>query len=45
MEKWLTELAAGKSFDDEMRLQRADGEYRWFLVATVPLRDELENIV
>jgi len=45
MEKWLTELAAGKSFDDEMRLQRADGEYRWFLVRTVPLRDELENIV
>jgi signal transduction histidine kinase len=28
-----------------MRLRRADGEYRWFLVRTVPLRDELQNIV
>jgi two-component system sensor histidine kinase UhpB len=45
MEKWRAELAAGKPFDDEMRLRRADGEYRWFLVRTVPLRDELENIV
>src|SRR5437867_10520786 len=30
---------------DEMRLRRADGEYRWFLVRTVPLRDEQGNIV
>ena len=28
-----------------MRLRRADGEYRWFLVRTVPLRDEQGNIV
>jgi PAS domain S-box-containing protein len=28
-----------------MRLQRADGEYRWFLVLTKPLRDEQGNIV
>src|SRR3981081_41647 len=28
-----------------MRLRRADGEYRWFLVRTVPLRDECRNIV
>jgi PAS domain S-box-containing protein len=26
-------------------LRRADGEYRWFLVRTVPLRDEQGNIV
>jgi PAS domain S-box-containing protein len=38
-------MAAGKSHEDEMRLRRADGEYRWFLVRTVPLRDQRGNIV
>jgi two-component system sensor histidine kinase UhpB len=45
MEKWLTGLAVGESYDDEMRLRSANGEYRWFLVRTVPLRDELGNIL
>ncbi len=45
MEKWLADMAAGEPYEDEMRLRRADGEYRWFLVRTVPLRDELGNIV
>lgn len=45
MEKWRAELAAGESFEDEMRLRHADGEYRWFLVRTVPLRDELGKII
>jgi PAS domain S-box-containing protein len=45
MEKWRAEMAAGEPFEHEMRLRRADGAYRWFLVRTVPLRDELGNIV
>ena len=45
MEKWLAHMAAGESFEDEMRLRQADGEYRWFLIRTVPLRDEQKNIV
>src|SRR6266446_4134872 len=45
MEKWLVDMAAGKPSEDEMRLQRADGEYCWFLVRTAPLRDERGNIV
>jgi two-component system sensor histidine kinase UhpB len=45
MEKWLADMAAGEPSEDEMRLRQADGEYRWFLVRTVPLRDELGNIV
>jgi len=45
MEKWLVDLAAGEPSEDEMRLRRADGEYRWFLVRTVPLRDEQGNLV
>jgi PAS domain S-box-containing protein len=45
MEKWLADLAAGEASEDEMRMRRADGEYRWFLIRTVPLRDQQGNIV
>jgi PAS domain S-box-containing protein len=45
VEKWAVDMAAGEPFEDEMRLRRADGEYRWFLVRTVPLRDESGTIV
>jgi two-component system sensor histidine kinase UhpB len=45
MEKWLPDLAAGRPSEDEMRLRRADGEYRWFLVRTAPLRDESGKII
>jgi PAS domain S-box-containing protein len=45
VEKWLVDVAAGESSEDEMRLRRADGEYRWFLVRTAPLRDKQGNLV
>jgi PAS domain S-box-containing protein len=45
MEKWVADMAAGEASEDEMRLRRADGEYRWFLVRTAPLRDERRNVV
>ncbi len=45
VEKWLGDMAAGEPFERELRLRRADGEYRWFLVRTAPLRDEDGNIV
>ena len=45
MEKWFVVMAAGEPYEGEMRLRRADGEYRWFLIRTVPLRDERRNIV
>jgi PAS domain S-box-containing protein len=38
-------MAQGEGFDDEVRLRRADGEYRWFLVRTAPLHDERGNLV
>jgi len=44
-EKWQASMAAGEAYEDEIRLQRADGQYRWFLVRTEPLRDEQGNIV
>ncbi len=45
MEKWLPDFAAGEASEDEIRLRRSDGEYRWFLVRTAPLRDEQGNVV
>jgi two-component system sensor histidine kinase UhpB len=45
MQKWLANMAAGEQYEGEMRLRRADGEYRWFLVRTVPLRDETGSII
>jgi PAS domain S-box-containing protein len=45
MESWLVNKAAGKTSEEEMRLQGVDGEYRWFLVRTAPLRDEAGSIV
>lgn len=45
MDKWLIDMPAGLPYEDEMRLRRADGEYRWFLIRTVPLRDQQGNIV
>src|SRR5258706_3727722 len=45
MEKWLADMAAGRAHENEMRLRRADGEYRSFLVRSLPLRDEQGNIV
>src|SRR5260370_22478973 len=45
IKKWLKDMASRQPSDDEMRLRRADGEYRWFLVRTAPLRDEQGNLV
>jgi len=45
IEKWRADLAAGKASEDEVRLRRADGEFRWFLLRTMPLRDERGNVV
>jgi PAS domain S-box-containing protein len=45
LERWRVQLGIGEGYDDEMRLRRADGEYRWFLVRTAPLRDQQGNIV
>jgi PAS domain S-box-containing protein len=44
IEEWRTALAAGKPFKKEARLRRSDGEYRWFLIRAMPLRDERGNI-
>ena len=44
VENWSADMAAGRPYEDEMRLRRVDGEYRWFLVRTMPLRGEQGQI-
>ena len=44
--KWRSALATGETFENEARVRRAaDGDYRWFLIRSLPLRDERGNIV
>ena len=42
---WRAHLPTGQPFETEQRLRRADGEYRWFLVRRVPLRDENGQVI
>jgi PAS domain S-box-containing protein len=45
-ENWRISVATGQLFEDEARFGcAADGEYRWFLVRGVPLRDQHGIIV
>ena len=37
--KWRAALASGEPFENEVRHRSAAGEFRWFLVQAVPLRD------
>ena len=43
--KWLEALAAGEPLENELRHRNTKGEYRWFLVRAMPLRDERRNIL
>jgi PAS domain S-box-containing protein len=45
-EKWRISVSTGQFFEDEARFRcAAAGEYRWFLVRGVPLRDQHGKIV
>ena len=43
METWLRLIASEEPGEEEARLRRFDGEYRWFLFRAVPVRDEWEK--
>jgi PAS domain S-box-containing protein len=38
-------FASDEPFEEEMRIRRTDGEYRWFLSRAVPLRDKRGKVV
>jgi PAS domain S-box-containing protein len=42
---WQSMMAAGKPGEAEARLRRFDGEYRWFLFRTNPMRDDSGSII
>ena len=42
---WKKAREVGRHTDHELRMRRADGQYRWFLTRALPLRDERGNIV
>ena len=45
LSKWRTALAIGEPFENESRHRSATGEYRWFQVRAVPVRDKQGRIV
>ena len=42
--EWRAALKNGRSTEGEMRVRRADGEFRWWFFRNVPLHDETGNI-
>ena len=40
LDAWRDVLAAGQPEEAEARVRRFDGEYRWYLIRMVPMRDE-----
>jgi PAS domain S-box-containing protein len=44
-DEWNAARAAGKPFENEARIRRGDGQYRWFSIRKVPLRERNNRIV
>jgi PAS domain S-box-containing protein len=42
--KWATSVKTGEGYEDERRLRRADGNYRWHLLRALPMRDSNGHI-
>jgi PAS domain S-box-containing protein len=45
LQQWRAALASGEIFENEARHRSAAGEYRWFLVQAMPLRDKQGKIL
>jgi PAS domain S-box-containing protein len=45
LNQWQASLETGVPLENEARHRDANGEYRWFLVRAVPLRDEHGNVL
>lgn len=44
LQGWRSALASGDKFDAEARVRGADGQYRWFLVRSIPQRSSAGEI-
>ncbi|HWL63245.1 MAG TPA: PAS domain S-box protein [Steroidobacteraceae bacterium] len=44
-ESWAAAAARGGQYDEEMRIRRRDGAYRWFKTRAIPLKDDDGSIV
>jgi PAS domain S-box-containing protein len=44
-QEWEVARAAGKPFQNQARIRKSDGVYRWFLIRKTPLRDQSGRIV
>ena len=45
LKEWRAAVSSGTSFDSAARYRGANGQYRWFLVRAVPLRDERKTLL
>ncbi|HEY4282985.1 MAG TPA: PAS domain S-box protein [Chthoniobacterales bacterium] len=43
-ERWQQALARGAAYECELRLRGRDGEYRWFIIRNIPLRDDAGEV-
>jgi PAS domain S-box-containing protein len=43
--EWQAAIATAQPMESEVRVRRSDGNYRWLLIRSVPLRDERGSIV
>ena len=44
-DEWRAAVASGKAMESEARVRRADGQYRWLLIRSVPLHDKRGKVV
>lgn len=44
-QSWAVAAARGGQYDEELRIRRHDGVYRWFTIRAIPLRDDDGNLV
>ena len=42
---WRAAVNDGHSIESEIRVRRSDGQYRWFFLRNVPLRDEAGRVI
>jgi PAS domain S-box-containing protein len=42
---WRAALKNGQSMESEVRMRRTDGQYCWFLICNVPLRDDAGKVL